>query len=218
MRKNKNTQNIGREKQILQDDPQEKHRDLGVLMFSNKGSFFLRDELIGLFLLLQYRKIRLCGTTTWKARGWSQFRWHPLNPVEPRTTVRKTRRWSPTPSKLFFFPFSFTVLVQLGGSYSVYKAFSPTSRLWVRVITRTTAVYTCIVVASRECNHIVVCALIFLTVFGWWWWAHQPLYITFSSPVVISFSFTLRLFVLLVDGIHPLGSHTRLSLYLCEIS
>lgn len=54
----------------------------------------------------------------------------------------------------------------------------------------------------------------FLTVFGWWW-AHQLLYITFSSPVVISFSFTLRLFVLLVDGIHPLGSHTPDCLSIC---
>lgn len=52
--KQKYSKNIWREKQILQDDPQEKHRDLGVLMFSNKGSFFSRDELIGLFLLLEY--------------------------------------------------------------------------------------------------------------------------------------------------------------------
>jgi hypothetical protein len=58
---------------------------LGVLMFSNKGSFFSRDELIGLFLLLEYtERYDRAVLQLWKERGWSQFRWHPLNPVRSR--------------------------------------------------------------------------------------------------------------------------------------
>jgi hypothetical protein len=43
---------------------------LGVLMFSNKGSFFSRDELIGLFLLLEYtERYDRAVLQLWKERG-----------------------------------------------------------------------------------------------------------------------------------------------------